>query len=333
MRNKIFFSLFLMFISPCFLFSQQNTTSKKTTTSSSREELRQYRIQYDFAEKTFYKYKMTYKTIVKRTFADAKVENFERDMTVYLSFRRPSGLKDGFAELRTNLDSIIYKFTDGKKSYKWSSQADDDPIPPNPDFDIVFSIIGHSLDMTISPYFEVAKIEGEQLDDLRETIDKMEDTARRWIWWKANTDEYLKFYMDMNKNVLRSGRFAIDSTWKMKFSIPIEGVKYSCDTTNVKFYLYDGKNFNVKAEMPKMYPNLTDSSTIIGLANDVVVPVDSTSSSAGYWDVSVSPRGMLNTAQGIFTTKRNYPNSTLNFSDEIKTDIKYEFLGVIRWKD
>jgi len=298
-----------------------------------REESRQYRIQYDFQERTIYTYKMNYTTTVKRTFADNTTKNFERKVEVYLTFWRPSALSEGFAEIRTSLDSFNYEYKDENNSVRWSTQSNENPIPGNPDFDVVFPILGRSFFTTISPYFDVAKIEGKYLDEARDNIREMSDTTLRQIWLKANSNENLKFYADMNKSVLRSGRFAIDSAWNMRFTIPIEGIRYTCDTATVKFYLYDGKNFHIKAEMPKMMPNLNDNASVIGM-NREILSVDSTSYSSGFWDISVSPRGMLNTAIGKFTTKTNSATSgNLKFSDEIITEIKYEMLGTQRWRD
>jgi len=319
--KKIFLSLALLFSISYVIFAQ------------SSEESQQYRIQYNFVERTMFTYKMTYQTTVKRTFADNTTQNFERNLEIYLSFWRPSAISDGFAEIRTGLDSFNYEYRDENGTIKWASQSNAHPIPENPDYDVVFPILGHSFFKTISPYFDVAKIEGKHLDEARERIRQMDDPVLRRIWLKANSDVNLKFYADMNKNVLRSGRFAIDSAWNMRFTIPIEGIRYTCDTANVKFYLYDGRNFHIKAEMPRMTPNVNDSASVIGMNRDIL-SVDSTSYSTGFWDISVSPRGMLNTAKGEFTTKTNsITTSNLKFSDEIRTVIKYEMLDSKRWRD
>jgi len=307
---------------PSVLFAQTNI-----------EQQRQYRIQYDFAERTVFIYKMTFQTTVKRTFADNSTKNFERNVEVFLSFWRPSALSEGFAEIRTSLDSFNYEYKDEKNFVRWSTQSNENPLPGNPDFDVIFPILGRSFFKTISPYFDIAKIEGKYLDEGRDNIREMQDTVLRRIWLKANSDLNLKFFVDMNKNVLRSGRFAIDSAWKMRWTIPIEGIRYSCDTADVKFYLYDGVNFHIKAEMQNMTPNLNDSASVIGFERDIL-PVDSTSFSSGFWDISVSPRGMLNTAKGEFKTKTNSKTSTnLPFSDEITTVIKYEMLDSKRWRN
>ena len=314
--------MLLLLVSSSVIFAQ-----------ATKEESRQYRIQYDFAERTFFSYKMTYTTTVTRTFADNTTKNFERNVEVYLTFWRPSALSDGFAEVRTSLDSFNYEYKDESGIVKWSTQNSNYKIPGNPDFDLVFPILGRSFFTTISPYFDVAKIEGKILEESRNAIKEMQDTILRKIWQKANADENLKFYVDMNKSVLSSGRFAIDSAWKMRFTIPIEGIRYTCDTATVKFYLYDGRNFHVKAEMPKMTPNINDNASVIGMNRDIL-SVDSTSYSSGFWDISVTPRGMINTVKGEFLTKTNsITSSKLKFSDEIKTEIKYEMLGMQRWQD
>ena len=322
--NKLVLALVLLIAGTSIIFAQ--------TSRATREESRQYRIQYGFTERVSHTYKMTYSTKVKRTFTDNTTQNFERKVEVYLSFWRPSALTDGFAEVRAGLDSISYEYKDANSTVRWFSQSNTDNLPGNPDYDVVFPILGRMFFKTISPYFDVAKIEGKILEEGRDDINKMSDTVLRRIWQKANSDDNLKFYADMNRSVLKNGRFAIDSTWKMRFSIPIEGIRYTCDTATVKFYLYDGKNFHIKAEMTQMSPNLNDSASVIGMNRDIL-PVDSTSSSAGFWDISVSPRGTLNTVKAEFITKTNSVINNMQFSDEIKTDIKYELLGTQRWRD
>jgi hypothetical protein len=329
--QKIVFSclIIIAFSSNFNLFSQTNSAPNDENYTD--DGVLQYRIQYNFAERVIFVYKMTYSTEIVRTFSDSTTQNFKRDMDVYLSYWRPSGLVEGFAEIRTGLDSILYNFTDGKQNVKWFSNGNDD-LPSIPDFDVVFPIMGRSYTTTISPYFDVAKIEGKILQEGRESIENMPDTTLKKIWKKAVADENLNFYSDMNKNVLQNGRFAIDSTWKMRFTMPIEGIRYTCDTAKVQFYLYDSKNFHVKAEMPYMYANVEDSASVIGLNRDIL-PVDSTSFATGFWDISVSPRGMLNSAEGEFTTKTKSKYRQMEFTDEIKTKIKYEFVDSYRWVD
>jgi hypothetical protein len=300
----------------------------------SREEMRQYKIQYGFQEKVVTTYKMSCSTKIERTDADNKIQIFNREIEVYLNFYRPSRLENGFAEIRTIYDSITYKYDDGKNRYKWSSSTGaNDPFPKVDDyFNLIFPMVGRTYNTTISPYFEVAKIEGERLDEKRNEIDSIPNAFTKAVWGKANSDDNLIFYSDMNKNVIRSGRFAIDSAWKMVFTIPIEGIRYTCDTADVKFYLYDGKNFNIKAEMKEMYPNSNDSACVIEISNKML-KASPTNNSKGFWDIAISPRGLVNKVIGQFETDANYSVDDTEFKDKITTNIKYEFLSTLRWAD
>ena len=300
---------------------------------SSGIESRQYKIQYGFQEKVAFTYRMTCSTTIERIDAHEKTQSFNRIVEVYLNFFRPSGLIDGFAEIRTIFDSITYRYADTENEYKWSSVGIKDKFPRCDDyFNLIFPMIGRFYYTTISPYFEVAKIDGELLLDKRRDIDSIPNPFTKAVWEKANSDEMLTFYSDMNKNVIRNGRFAIDSTWKMQFTIPIEGIKFTCDTADVKFYLYDGKNFNFKAEMPYMYPNTNDSTCMIGI-NNIMLKVDSTSNSKGFWDIAVSPRGLIDKIVAKFETNNNFSVGKDNFIDKITTNIKYEYLKSLTWAD
>ena len=341
MKQILCFLLMGFSFSMLNLFSQGTSNNPNTSNSGSgnksdedyspRVEMREYRLQYNFAENVDYIYKMNVKTEVIRTFSDNTTQKYEREMELHLSFRRPSGLENGFARVLVGYDSILYKFSDGKYKAQWFSHGDD-ANPKVADFDIVFPILGSSYTSIISPYFEVAKIEGNALEESKIRIEKITDTTSYRIWKKYLSDDNLNFYSDMNKNVIRNGRFALDSTWKMRFTIPIEGIRYTCDTAKVEFYLYDGKNFHIKAEMPQMYANTNDSATVIGL-NRNILSVDTTSFSSGFWDISVSPRGMINTVEGEFQTQADMQLNKMRFSDAITTKIKYEYISSKRWRN
>jgi len=314
----------------CFIVLSEIVFAQNT--APLREEIRQYKIQYGYQEKVFTTYKMFCSTTIERIDElNNNIKVFNKEIEVYLNFFRPSDLQEGFAEIKTIFDSIIYRYNVENNKYKWSSNAVADEFPQCEDYlNLVLPILGRIYNTTISPYFEVAKIDGERLIEKRDEIDNISNPFTKAVWEKANSDDNLLFYSDMNKNVLRNGRFAIDSTWKMRFEIPIEGIRYICDTADVKFYLYDGKNFNIKAEMPSMYPNTNDSACVIGVSN-VMLKVDSASNSKGYWDVAVSPRGMIDKVIGKFETTVNYLDENIKFTDKITTNIKYEFLKTLKW--
>ncbi|MDR0927002.1 MAG: hypothetical protein LBO69_04470 [Ignavibacteria bacterium] len=306
------------------LFCQNNDTYP------TREEVRHYKIQYDFGDRVTNLYKMTYTTKVNRSLDDNSTKSYERTIELFISYWRPTSPTDGFAEVKTTLDSIHYLYKGDTTNIVWSSQDDDFFIPDVTDFDNVFAIMGREFYTTISPYFEVAKIESESLTEARDNIDKMSDSILQYIWKKANTDDNLIFLTDMNKGVVHSGRYAVDSTWRTKFTIPIEGVRYTCDTATVLFEKYDGKDFYFKADIPKMYPNTVDYTNVIGL-NRILVPVDSKSYSTGYWEMCISPRGLVRTANGTFTTKAIAEYNKHKWTDDITTEIKFEFISNKRW--
>ena len=322
--DRITLTLICFFVFSGIIFAQ--------SAPPSREESRQYRIQYTFQESVFTSYRVTCSTTIERTDELNNIKLFNRVIEVYLSFYRATPLYDGFVDVRTFFDSVTYSYIVGSEKYKWSSNADGD-FPQCDDYiNLIFPILGRSYNTTISPYFEVAKIEGEYLTEKREEIEKITNPFLKAVWEKANSDDMLILYSDMNKNVLREGRFAIDSTWNMRFEIPIEGIRYICDTAEVKFYLYDGKNYNIKAEMPLMYPNTDDSSCVIGVSN-VMLKVDSTSNSKGFWDIAVSPRGMIEKVIGKYETIANYSDESIKFTDKITTNIKFEFLKTQKFFD
>ena len=334
MKMKIFFIVLVLLAVNNTSLAQsklQATEIENTEENLDVKELN-FRFMYRFAPRTFFIYKCTIDTEILRAFPDSSTKNFKRKEEVYITLRDPSGEKDGFVELNTGIDSIYYEFSDGEKSVKWWSQSDHDPYPTNPDFVKRSALIGQFFISTISPYFEVAKIDGDFLQRAKDNIDDMSDTTLRFIFQQALSDENLKLYTDLNKNVIKNGRFKRDSTWKMKFSIPIEGINYTCDTANVTFYLYDTKNYHIKAEMPFMKPDYNTVVPIVGL-DRVLSTVDSASKSSGYWDVTLSPRGRFEEATGEFNTIANIKLDEALVTDTIKTKINFKLLETYRWKD
>lgn len=315
-----------------FLITLISINNISAAPEESDSETLKFKIKYTFTTNVFYVYKCNIETNIERMFPDSSTQNIVRKEEVYLTMFAPSRPQNEFLEVNTGIDSILYEFDDGKHKYKWWSTSDDDPLPDNADFYKTSTILGQHYVTTISPYFEVALIKGELLDRARENVEEVSDTNLAFVLKKALSDDNLKFYTDLNKNVLRSGRYERDSAWKMSFTIPIEGMKYTCDTADVKFYLYDGKNFHIKATMPYMLPHYQEKIDITGYDN-LISTLDSTSNSKGFWDITVTPRGQMQAVQGEFNTEANIHLDKDIITDKINTKIKYELVKTHKWKD
>lgn len=315
-----------------FLFTQPAFSQDGSAAKPSGERL--YRIHYNYMLTTYIYYTLTYNAKVTRTYENGAKQVFERREMMYLTFYRPSTEQNGFSDIRVTFDSLRYEYISGKDTVRWSDRSNTDTLPQHFDFAAnVMPIVGRSFYLTISPYFDVAKLSDTILTEYRTEYGKIADELTRYTWLKGMADENLLFYADMNKSVLKSGQFGVDSAWKSRFTIPIEGVRYTCDTANVKFYLYDGKNFNVKAEMPKMYANTTDKMSAIGTKEERFFDIGEGSYSSGSWDIAVSPRGLIDKVIGKFKTFVNIEDGKVKWTDEIDTDMLYEYKSIMRFKD
>ncbi len=297
-----------------------------------REESLKFRFFYELPERVFHVYKCEINTQIERIFTnDTSKQSFVRKEEVYISLRNPTAKLDSFALINTGIDSIRYEFFDGNRVYKWWSQSDDDELLDNQDFSKFFALIGSFFITTISPYYEVALISGSLLETGRADIEEMADTIERFIWRQALADENLKLYTDLNRGAIENGQFALDSSWKSRFMIPIEGINYTCDTATTTFYLYDGKSFHLKSYMPYMTPD-TGKALVTGI-EDQILPVDAGSYSKGYWDIAVTPRGVVQSVDSDFTTKAIRNLNSIEFTDNIKTKIKFSLLNTYKWRD
>lgn len=160
----------------CLILLLSASTIMKSQTAASL----QYKVQYTFGERTTL-YKMTYLTEVTRTYSDNSTKTFNRTMELYLSFGRISKSDEDFAQVRTAFDSINYEYIAGDEHYTWSSIHDDD-FPTHSDYlNTIFPITGRTYTTTLSPYFEVAKIEGPALAEANNMIKRIKDTVQRKI--------------------------------------------------------------------------------------------------------------------------------------------------------
>ena len=315
-RNIIFFLLFLLNFG--FQAYGQNFQSDDSRFG--------YKLFIKYPTNIVHKYKMTETTKVIRTYSDSAKKEYIREVTWYFSQLARSSPKEGFIEIEISIDSLNYKFTDADKKVVFNSQGDDFSAMAFPDFKYCQVPLGKSFNMIYSPYGEVAKIEGERLDELSSYIETkgqtILDSIEKFIWLDGISFENLTYLSDIKKVMFPPGLIKVDSSWKSPFETKIDGI-YLYDTADVKFVDYNNGNFTVKANSKNLKISKKQA-VIYGVKN--FVKVDQCKGSGSYL-ISISPKGTIQNAESEFNIDFKISNLNDFILEKIKTNVVWELTG------
>jgi hypothetical protein len=162
-----------------------------------------------------YSYKET--TDVTRTYSDGTVMNFAREVTYFFDLKAPNPKSDGFIDLNISLDSMHYSFTKGDYSYSFNSQGD---MPGNfglHDYTANAVALGRFYTLTYSPYGNISKLEGEELEEFRESIVRKKEHFKSmdyYLWTVGANDPRLIHISDIKKIYYPGFRISEDSTFQ-----------------------------------------------------------------------------------------------------------------------
>lgn len=206
-----------------------------------------YILKGNFRPTVYYSYVLSDTTIVMRLYADSSSRNFTRIVKYFLTINQPDSPEKGFSKVDVNVDSIHYEFTEGDKTYKFTSLDNFDPkIFYFDDFKTISIPMSKEFTLVYSPYGEVAKIEGERLDYFRDyiknTLKESSDSILIYNWTDGLSDERLKSLGDVFKLIYPSNQVYQDSLWKSPFFIQLEGLNI-IDTVDVKLVGFESKNY------------------------------------------------------------------------------------------
>ncbi|MCX7929949.1 MAG: hypothetical protein N2663_04445 [Chlorobi bacterium] len=174
-------------------------------------------------------YVLTDTTTVRRIYSDSSTVEYTRAVTYYLSLEAIESPRDGFTSVQVTIDSLTYSFSSGGSvlTYKPGDQM---PLQ-FPDFVATVVPLNRQFQMYYSPYWDVAKVEGEMLDWLRDYIAKGAgdvpgfDSLQQFIWLRNISLPVLAHYADPQKGALPNGRVTLDSVWQKPFAILADGIQ------------------------------------------------------------------------------------------------------------
>lgn len=194
---------------------------------------REYRLQGLYRAGIAQNYEVVEQTTVERIHSDSSRKTYERKATYFITIRCIESL-DGIAKLVVNIDSLMYRFRSAGIEINYDSQKD--ITPKNfADLNNYAGPLNRTFEITVSPYGEVTKLAGEQIDFWRDYLQQNAadlDSVVYTIWMQSLDRENLLQYGDLQKRVIPGTRKAIDSTWRHGYTTRIDGVIYDGTVTS-----------------------------------------------------------------------------------------------------
>ncbi len=294
------------------------------TSTFAKEEI-YYILKPNFRVSIIHLYKMTETTKVKRILDNGDTLKYNRDIEYYMSLYPPANAVDGFFDIDVSIDSINYKFSDGKVTKEYSTMGDK-PAPLSfQDYEMVGPTVGKKYSMTYSPYGEVSTITGENLQRAINMLDHkalgIKDPVQRQIWQNAYSFDHLTYLADVTKNYFPSGKISKDSTWKKVVSLDLNRVYFE-DTLQAKIEKITSSKYQIRGSVDSL-----KATSSMAMLYDIKEPVKVVSAKGnGIFDVDFTPAGVIEFVNGDFITEVKYKHKNKEIREIAEVKISWELL-------
>jgi hypothetical protein len=185
--------------------------------------------------------------------------------------------------------------------------------------------------MTISPYNDIAKIESEKLDWFRDyTLVKSGDnldSLTKILWRDGLSDDIYKNFFDLVKVKIPVSFIKLDTVWKSPFTIFLDGVWYSDSAKVLINGMKDGV-FNLGVNLDSLIP-WKGNYRFYGIEKNLL-SIDS-SKATGSYSISITPRGIIREASGLFNSEVFSSSHREKFRQTISTYIEYKLLNQTKY--
>ena len=323
LKRKSVLILLAVFISMQFTaFSQKHTDD-----AQKGPEVLKFRPFHLYPKNVLNIYKYTDSTEVTRTFVDGTSTSYNRAITFFFSLKQPAPTEKGFATVETSIDSARYWLKEKNAEIRWDSQDEMAGGINLPDLKAQTVPLGKYFNMTFSPYGDVAKIEGEKLDEYFDYIKKygkgLKDTIELFIWTDGASNSRLAQIGNINKILLPQEPIEKDSIWKTPLTLQFENI--NCfDSVEAKITSVQNGETRIEA-LAKSIKTVPGSYRFYGI-KDRLLSVKSTSG-GGIYTLDITPRGTIRKAEGNFEVEMIVPIKSDSFTQKIKNHCVWELVG------
>ena len=207
-----------------------------------------YDVTFDLDQLVYHRYRVTENTRVKRIFEDSTSSEYEKSVTHWFTVFVPGPEDDnGFLVAEITSDSLDYKYISKPKKVEFATREIDKMMPINfMDFFSTYAADNRSFNMTYSPYGDVAKVSGDELDVERKNYSKTPDPSKKNHILEAISNEKLKFLFDVPKGVYPPFEATKDTSWKSEITYYVANIPLSGEITNT-FKGYSNKEYHIES--------------------------------------------------------------------------------------
>jgi len=291
-----------------------------------KEDIMTYRVDFWMPPTVRHHYSYTEKSDISRTYSDGSVMTYSREVTFFFDVKAPNPEKDGFLTLNISIDSMHYKYVKGDYTYSYNSQGD---LPGNfglQDYTANAVSLSKFFNVTYSPYGNISKLEGEELEMHRESIKNKKDSFKPvdyYLWSVGAASPRLIQITDMKKIQYPAFRLAEDSTFKSPLFIQLNHIDLK-DTVEMTLnevssgMMYFSGNFN----NPEMLTRTARFEDI----TDQLVEIDNVKAK-GRIASELTPRGTPDKTEIDITMEVSGKINREIFSEVVKSKMVWQLLG------
>lgn len=324
MKKFVIFALFSIILLPMLLFSQNEISTKG---EKDRIETPKFLIKPRYPENLAFVYKRTTDTKFTQLLSDSSKRTFHRILDIYFTFYAPGKPVDGFTEFKVSIDSLVYRYIVGSDTVYYNSQ-DDDAVPPFKlqDYEANGLILGKEFTFNYSSYWDVGKIGGWRLEQVRkyinDPIDGIDDSLRKYFWNYRLSDQYLSSFVDILKKYMPLKPLDTNEIRNIPFFIDIEETLYY-DTAKVQFLGLVNNQYVLKGTLNNL-KNVRPRTRIPGF--DVLVDIAYVEGK-GEYTVLITPQGRVDGSYGNFNIEMILKDRNELIYQKIEEKLSYQLLN------
>lgn len=203
-------------------------------------------------------YAYTDTTTVHRIYSDSSTLDYTRTVIYYLSLEAIENPRDGLTSVQVTIDSLEYSFSSGGNTLSYKPRG----LMPLQFHDFVAAVVPLNRQYLLyySPYWDVAKVEGEMLEWLRKYIAEDSgrvtsfDSLQQFIWLRNISLPVLTHYADPQKGALPNGRVALDSVWHKPFALLADGIEFRDTRARTRIVERRGPTFELQTIADSLEP-------------------------------------------------------------------------------
>lgn len=264
-------------------------------------------------------YKVTDISSTTRINQDSSVASWADTTIYYLTRIVKNPPQDGFQFATITVDSVLYFAGPTKGISVEKSQSVRNTC-----------LDGKTADLTYSPYGEIAKIEGKELEWVRNYVEEGRDDISEvsyFDWQQCLSDSRIAYIFDMKKILIPQGLIPTDTIWTCPIEFYSGGTRYS-DTVACKIVKLDQKEYNISTSS-LFVNNIDHNSHFYGIEKLGTI---NSAKGTGSINITLSRRGSVSKTSLEYMISTENTAGNMKFKEKIHSQIQWEVLRSFKYE-